>query len=136
LPARDQEAADKVYAEKYKRGPHGILIFHPGGEAIMTPRQLMTQFVLNLVEAWLVAWLLSLTTLVTFVSRVGFVVTVGILMALATNVEYWNWYGFPGNYTAAYMLDKVIGLLVVGLVVAAMARNRAATPVLQSPTAA
>jgi hypothetical protein len=57
-------------------------------------------------------------------------------MALATNVEYWDWYGFPANYTAAYMLDKVIGLLVVGLVVAPLTRKRVAAPVLQAPKAA
>jgi hypothetical protein len=134
--AQEKQAASKAYEEKYKQGPHGILIFHPEGEAIMTPKQLLIQFALTVVEALIAAWLLSLTTLTSFSSRVGFVVVLGILMALATNVEYWNWYGFPANYTAAYMLDKVIGLLVVGLVVAFMARQQVPASVLQPAKAA
>ncbi|HEX4488881.1 MAG TPA: hypothetical protein VH088_21575 [Terriglobales bacterium] len=136
MSAQERSAANKAFEAKYKRGPHGILIFEPAGADVMTPKQLIIQFVLVVVEALLAAWLLSLTTLTSFASRVGFVVGLGVLMALATNVEYWDWYGFPGNYTAAYMLDKVIGMLIVGLVVAAMTRKRMAAPVLQTTRAA
>jgi hypothetical protein len=134
--APEKAAANKAYEEKYKQGPHGILIFDPSGAEVMTPKQLLIQFALTLIEALLAAWLLSLTRLTAFSSRVGFVVALGVLMALATNVEYWDWYGFPTNYTAAYMLDKVIGLLVVGLVVAPLTRKRVAAPVLQTSRAA
>ncbi|HZR06020.1 MAG TPA: hypothetical protein VFA61_09345 [Candidatus Udaeobacter sp.] len=41
-----------------------------------------------------------------------------ILAAIATNISYWNWYGFPGVYTAAYMLIQVVGFFVVGIVAA------------------
>jgi hypothetical protein len=132
----EKQAASKAYEQKYRQGPNGILIFHPEGSEVMTPKQLAIQLALTIVEALLAAWLLSLTTLTSFSSRVGFVVVLGILMALATNVEYWNWYGFPANYTAAYMLDKVIGFFVVGLVVALMTRKRVASPVLQGARAA
>ena len=44
-----------------------------------------------------------------FAGRVGFVTMAGVLAAIATNVSYWNWYGFPTNYTAAYMLIQVVG---------------------------
>jgi hypothetical protein len=134
--AQEKDAASKAYEEKYKQGPHGLLIFDPAGSEVMSPKQLIIQFVLVVVEAMLAAWLLSLTTHTTFGSRVGFVLVLGVLMALATNVEYWDWYGFPTNYTAAYMLDKVIGMLIVGLVVAAMTRKRVSAPVLQTTRAA
>jgi hypothetical protein len=57
-------------------------------------------------------------------------------MALATNVEYWDWYGFPINYTLAYMLDKVIGFAVVGLVVAIVTRRGVQVPVSETATVA
>ena len=133
---QEKQAATKAYQQKYRQGPNGILIFHPEGSEVMTPKQLLIQLALTVLEALIAAWLLSMTSLVSFASRVGFVVVLGILMALATNVEYWNWYGFPASYTAAYMLDKVIGFLVVGLVVAFLTRKRMAAPVLQTARAA
>jgi len=45
------------------------------------------------------------------------------LTAIATNVSYWNWYGFPGVYTASYMLTQVIGFLLVGIVAGLMLRK-------------
>ena len=65
------------------------------------------------------SYLLSQTRLTNFGARVGFVVTVaGVLAAIATNISYWNWYGFPTVYTSAYMFIQVVGFLCVGLVAA------------------
>ncbi len=41
-----------------------------------------------------------------------------------TNIPYWNWYGFPSNYTAAYMSIEIIGFLCVGLVAGLLLKNR------------
>jgi len=134
--AQEKQAATRLYQEKYRQGPTGILIFHPQGAVLMTPGQLIIQLGLTIVEALIAAWLLSLTALTTMRSRVAFVVVLGVLMALATNVEYWDWYGFPTNYTRAYMLDKVIGFAVVGLVIAVVTRRRVQVPVLETAKAA
>ena len=37
---------------------------------------------------------------------------------ITTNVSYWNWYGFPSNYTLAYMFTEFTGYVIVGLVAA------------------
>jgi hypothetical protein len=65
---------------------------------------------------------LAAAKLVRYPQRVGFVFVLGILSAIATNIEYWNWYGFPSSYTMAYIIDKLIGFMVVGLVVAAFVK--------------
>ena len=133
---QEKQAATKLYQEKYRQGPTGILIFHPQGAEVMTPGQLMIQLALTMVEALIAAWLLSLTALTTLPTRIGFVVVLGVLMALATNVEYWNWYGFPTNYTLAYMLDKIIGFALVGLVIAVATRRSVQVPRLATAKAA
>jgi len=103
----------------------------------MSAGQLLTELGLNIVQAALPAILLSLATGVTgFAARIGFVTLVGVLAAITTNVEYWNWYGFPGNYTVAYIADKIIGFLVVELVVAALVRKSWAMPALVTTRAA
>jgi hypothetical protein len=40
------------------------------------------------------------------------------LGAITTNIPYWNWYGFPSNYTTAYMFSQIMGYLCVGIVAA------------------
>lgn len=104
-------------------GPRGILIYHPTGATTRMTGQLVNECILNIVQALIVAFLLSLVTgLGGYAPRVGFVALIGLLTGIATNIEYWNWYGFPATYTAGIVADKLIGFLVVGLVVAALVK--------------
>ena len=91
-------------------------------------RHLSIEFVTELLEAFLVVYLLSLTRLTTFAARVAFVTVAGALAAIATNISYWNWYGFPGVYTAAYMLIQVVGFLCIGLVAAWVLKKQPFAP--------
>jgi len=127
--AEEKKAAQAEFMRKYSSGPYGILIFHPEGTQPMSAGQLGRELGLNIVQALIAAWLLSFATgLSSFASRLGFVFGVGILAAITTNVEYWNWYGFPANYTGAYILDKLIGFLIVGLVVASLVKPATLRP--------
>lgn len=58
-----------------------------------------------------------------YVTRVGFVTVVGIIAALSTNLEYWNWYDFPSAYVTGYLITQVVGFLLVGLVAAAFVKS-------------
>jgi hypothetical protein len=106
-----------------ENGPWGVLVYRSAGASMAMGRQLSQEFVLNIVQGLLVAYLLSLVPgLAGYTRRVGYVVVLGVLVALATNVEYWIWYGFPRNYTVGAMTDKFIGMIIVGLVVAAVVK--------------
>ena len=110
--------------QKTAGGPYGIVIWHPSGAEYITPRRLGVQFGLNVVQALFAAILLSCATgLSSYVSRVGFVFLAGVLAALSTNIEYWNWYSFPSNYTGGYMATQVIGFLLAGFVVAGFVKR-------------
>jgi hypothetical protein len=69
--------------------------------------------------------ILAQTHIASFAGRVGFVFVAGILAAIATNVSYWNWYGFPSVYIGSYMLIQVVGFSVVGIVAALVLRKHA-----------
>jgi hypothetical protein len=114
------QADMKQYAQKLAANPSGILIYHPPGAQALTAGQLVTEFLTELIESLLVVFLLAQTQLSSFGARVGFVVIAGIVAALVTNVSYWNWYGFPTSYTAAYMAIQIVGFLCVGLMGGAM----------------
>ena len=102
--------------EKIASNPSGILMHHPSGRALAIGKFLGIEFATELLESILAVFLLAQTRLVSFGARVGFVMVAGILAAIATNVSYWNWYGFPAIYTAAYMFIQVVGFICVGIV--------------------
>jgi hypothetical protein len=121
----EKNEAMKHMAEKMAANPSGILMYHAPGRPFAIGKWLGIEFGTELLEAILVVFLLAQTRIVSFVGRVAFVLVVGILAAITTNVSYWNWYGFPGAYTASYMLIQIIGFLLVGVVAALLLPKRA-----------
>jgi len=109
--------------EMYANNPSGILMYHPPGRPLTMGKWLGIEFATELLESILVVFLLAQTKIESFGGRVGFVIVAGILAAIATNVSYWNWYGFPCVYTASYMFIQIIGFLCVGLVAGLLLRK-------------
>ncbi len=114
--------ASKNYAQKLAANPSGILMYNPPGMQVLAPRQFIAEFLKEFIESLLAVFLLAQTRLATYSSRVGFVALVGLLVALGTNVSYWNWYGFPFSYTIAYIGTELIGFLWVGLIAPAIVK--------------
>jgi hypothetical protein len=112
---------------KVETGPSGFLVYHPslnfsfGGA-------LATELGTNILQVLLAIFLLGQTSLASFGARWRFLTTAGILAAISTNVSYWNWYGFPGNYTLAYICTVAMGFVIAGLVAAAIVKPSAAAP--------
>lgn len=123
-----KKEAMKQMNEKLASNPSGLLMYYPPGRKFAFGRLLSVEFATELLEAILVVFLLAQTRIDSFIGRVGFVFVAGILAAIATNVSYWNWYGFPKRYTVAYMFIQVVGFLCVGIVAAlAMGRRTSQT---------
>jgi hypothetical protein len=119
-----RSAAMKGYEAKLEKNPSGLLMYHPAGSRPMVmPKYLTIEFITELLEALLVVVLLAQTQIVTFGGRVGFVTVAGILAAIATNVSYWNWWGFPTVYIASYMFIQIVGFFCIGLVAAFIFRK-------------
>jgi hypothetical protein len=122
---QQKNAAMRHYDEKLAANPSGLLVYHPPGETGMTARRLMTEFLTELLEAVLLVFLLAQTRIVSFGGRLAFVTIAGVVASLGTNVSYWNWYGFPTNYTAVYILTQIVGFVCVGVVAGAVMRKTA-----------
>ncbi|MEY2490334.1 MAG: hypothetical protein QOC70_2276 [Verrucomicrobiota bacterium] len=120
-----QKEAMTHYEEKLAANPSGLLVYHPVGSRPMAMGKWLTiEFATELLEALLAVFLLAQTRIVAFGGRVGFVFVAGILATIATNVSYWNWYGFPCVYTAAYMFIQIVGFLCIGLVAALVMKSQ------------
>ena len=125
-PTREQKnEAMKHTNEKLATNPSGIFMYYPPGRSFSMGKSLGIEFATELLESILVVFLLAQTRIDNFIGRIGFVFVAGILAAIATNVSYWNWYGFPKRYTVAYMFIQVIGFLCVGLVAGFVLRKTA-----------
>jgi hypothetical protein len=129
-----QEAEAMTHlAENVARYPSGILMYSAAGSRPADPsRRLTVELVTELTEAILAVCLLSRTQVQKFGARVGFIFAIGIIVAIGSNVPYWNWYGFSTSYISSYMLIQMIGFLCVGLVAALMLKSQA-LPVLWRP---
>jgi len=115
------EADQKAWEAKVKQGPTGVLIIHPEGGETISPRRLLTEFASNVVAALLAAVVLTQLRSGYF-GRVLVVTLMGVFGFVSILVSYWNWYGFPTDFTMGAALDEVIGWFLGGLVLAAIVR--------------
>ena len=104
--------------------PGGFLVFNPKSATTMRPKNLIIEFLTELAEGMLIAWLLAQTALSAYVARVGFVAAIGLVAAITTNIPYWNWYSFPTTYTLGYGFVEFAGYVAAGLVAAAILRPK------------
>lgn len=122
---REQKSeAMKQMQHRIAANPSGILMYHPPGRPFAFGKALAIEFSTEVLQAILVIWLLAQTRIGSFAGRVGFVLIAGILAATATNISYWNWYGFPGVYTASYILIEIVGFGLIGATAALMLPKR------------
>lgn len=118
--------AEEAYTEKAKTSPSGLLLYHPPGAGnVMMPATLGAEFAKETAQALIAAFLLSLTAIGAYLMRVTFVALIYVSSAIATNVSYWNWYGFPLDYTLGQITIDIVAGLAAGLVIAAIVRPRA-----------
>jgi hypothetical protein len=123
-PSKEEKnEAMKHMSEKLAANPSGILMYHAPGRPFVFGKALGIEFATELLEAILAVFLLAQTRIASFAGRVGFILVVGVLAAIATNVSYWNWYGFPSVYTASYILIQIVGFFLVGIVAALVLRK-------------
>lgn len=127
FPGTDMNAPDAMEqaAAAMKINPSGLLLYHPAGAPAMAATQMVIEFVKELAVVLLAAWLLSMAAVASFAMRTAFVTSIGVVATLTTNVSYWNWYGFPLNYTFAAIIVDVVGFFVAGLVIAYFVRRPA-----------
>jgi len=110
------------YQQSIAAGPSGLLVYFPRRD-FNFGKSLGLEFLTELAEAIIAAYLLSLAAIGSFAGRLGFYALVGLIAVVGTNVSYWNWYGFPATYTLAYMFTGWAGYLSAGLVGAAIMRE-------------
>jgi hypothetical protein len=116
------EAEQKAWAEKIRRGPSGILVYKAEGMEPMPPRMLIVEFISNVLAAFVAALVVSM--IAGYSRRVFAVLLLSIFAFLSLSVSYWNWFSYPATYIGAELLTEAIGWLLAGLAIARLAPAR------------
>lgn len=113
------EEEQEAWAARLRSGPRGLLLYHPEGTEPMSPRQLVSELVSNVLAAAVAAFLASLMA-AAYGRRVLAVMLFGLFGWLSLLVSFWIWYEFPGSFIAAEGIGEVVGWFLAGLVIAKM----------------
>jgi hypothetical protein len=122
------ESEQKAFDDKIKQGPTGVLVIHPEGGEAMSPRQLLTELASNVAAALLAALVLTQVRS-GYLGRLLVVTLMGVFGFVSISVSYWNWYGFPLDFSTGEAIMEIVGWFLAGLVLAAIVRPRVAAPV-------
>ncbi|MDQ0465673.1 hypothetical protein QO010_003462 [Caulobacter ginsengisoli] len=124
----EQDAAMKAQMADMATKSFGIIVYNQPGTGFGMAPALIKEFIFDLVQALVVAFVVAGSTAATFGRRVGVASLIGFGALVATNSSYHIWYGFPLDYTLAYMFIGFVGYVVAGLAIAfVLGRKGAAT---------
>ena len=112
-----------AWAAKYKEGPTAMLIYHPTGDDVFTPRQFGIQFGAD-VGAALFGGIILLFAGVSFARGIIISTMIGIAGWVAILIPYWNWYRFPWKFVRGDLIDQVAGWFLAGLVMAFILKKK------------
>lgn len=124
LSAEELQIAAEDFEKKHRQGPLVMIIYNPHGADPMMLSQKITGFILSVLSAMMVVWLLSRSTAMTasFIGRVSYCGVIGILISSCSHLMMWNWMGFPLDYTTAMVADTIISWLLAGAGIAAVVK--------------
>lgn len=118
LPYFDMAKADDsvaLAAWEAKANRYSFLVVGtPLSDPMSMGPQLGKQFVVNLLSAFIVAWLLVATAW-GFGARVVGSLAIGLFGWFANVVPQWNWYHFPTDFMIGGLLEQGIGWLLAGI---------------------
>jgi hypothetical protein len=113
-------AEGAAFEARFRAGPTGMILFHRSGSEPVTPQKLLIQFFSELLAAAIGALVLSRMA-APYWQRVLAMGLLGAFGVLSISTIYWNWYGFPDAFFVAQLVDKVVGWLLAGSLIAAIA---------------
>jgi hypothetical protein len=112
-----------AWAQQIASGPSGLMIYRPSGGEAMSPRQLVTEFVSNVLAALFGAMILVQLT-GGIGRRVLSMAAIGIAAWLSISVSQWTWYGFSTPFLLGDFADQFGGWLLAGIGMAMLIKPR------------
>ena len=114
-----------VWRARHRQGPTGVIVYQPTGGEPMPPRTFLLEIVSNILAALIAAFVASRVAGPRW-ARWQIVALLGIFTWLVVEVPYWNWYGYPTDFTLAALVDAIVAWTLVGFVVTWFVKGPAA----------
>lgn len=122
---RSDEAYAKEWEEKLRAGPYALMVVKPDGSEPMSPMQLAREFATSVGMALIAVFLIvAAGGLSGMFARIAFCVLLALFGYLQHDVRFWNWYGFPPEFTIAQLIDKVVAGVLLGIVISLVIKRR------------
>jgi hypothetical protein len=106
-----------AFAERYEKGPTGVLAFSPGGKTWMGPQNyliaLLGAFAISAITMLILC--ASRARVTAIFPRVLLVTSIGAVVFFAPHLSYWNWFSFPSDFTAIAAADSLAAFFLLGV---------------------
>ena len=112
----------KAVEEAYAKGPRAFIVFDPEGAEMMSAKTLGISGGVNFVICLVIALMLQGARVRSFFGRFLMCVGLGIIIVLMMDVQQWNWWNFPDDFTKGFAIDHLAGMGIVGVVMAVVLR--------------
>lgn len=122
LSAEEKAAFAEAGRKRMAEGPFVFAAVSPQGAGGMGPA-LIGSFLIQFLGAMLATLLLLRAMAMPYLAKVAFVMLLGLFAGIVAHAPYWNWWGFPADYTLVAIADLVIGWFLAGLVIARVTTN-------------
>jgi len=105
------------YQKKYEAGPSGLLIVRIGSGQMLSPRQLLSELVTNIIGAYIAA-VLAAMMVGTMPRRAFAIALLAVFASVSLSFSYWIWYNFPPAFVLGELITEAIGWFLAGLAIA------------------
>ena len=125
--AEEWSNPDSEWYAAHRAGPLYQIVYRSEGGEPMDNGTMVRGFLINCAAVLLASFLLSGAAqggCRVYWQRVGFVLALGLFVGVTAHLNYWNWMGYPLDYTLAFIIDLAIAWTLVGLLLAAIIRPK------------
>lgn len=108
-PSRAESDEEKrAWDERHRKGPTGLIVFHPQGSEPFSVRRVLLELATNVVAALCIALLLAYSPQ-NILGRTLLAALAGIGGWLSISGSHWIWYGFPTEYVVTEGIMQAAG---------------------------
>ena len=119
LPWTDDHSEEnmEVFNQRMESGPFVYMVVHPNGMKVNMGTMMLYGFLYNVVIAFMLTYLLTKTTGLSYIQKVGFIKMVAVTGALVVVVPNLIWWHFPIGFTVVTVIDTAFTWGFAGLAI-------------------
>jgi hypothetical protein len=116
LPKENTPSEFKALEKKLKEGPRiTLMVFKKGSTEFFDPKSFALNFVFNLLTVLILLTVVQQLTNKSLRKILLTLLSIGLIVALTSDLPQMNWYMFPLEYTLVNVFDHLISFLLLGL---------------------